>query len=195
MKTCAKKTLLWQLTDGNSILRQLILVLGDDAMLFSYRKCAKSFRRLFSAGLIMAMFFSSQIGCVQRRMLVRSNPPGALVYVDDYEIGTTPVSTNFLYYGTRKLRLVKDGYETLTVLQPIPAPWYQFPPFDFIAENFVPGEIRDQRTLDYQLKPQMLVPNDQLRARAEQLRANNALPAGAIMSRPGETMQPVLQHP
>lgn len=48
-------------------------------------------------------------GCVQRRMTVRSNPPGALVYVDDYQIGTTPVSTDFIYYGTRKIRLVKDG--------------------------------------------------------------------------------------
>ena len=29
-------------------------------------------------------------GCVERRMTIRSNPPGALVYVDDYEIGITP---------------------------------------------------------------------------------------------------------
>ena len=48
-------------------------------------------------------------------MTIRTNPPGALVYVDDYEIGTTPVSTNFTYYGKRKIRIVKDGYETLTV--------------------------------------------------------------------------------
>ena len=34
-------------------------------------------------------------GCVQRRMTVRSNPPGALVYVDDYQIGTTPVSVEW----------------------------------------------------------------------------------------------------
>jgi hypothetical protein len=62
-------------------------------------------------------------GCVQRRMTIRSDPPGALVYVDDYEIGNTPVSTDFVYYGTRKIRLVKDGYETLTVRQPFPVPW------------------------------------------------------------------------
>ena len=54
-------------------------------------------------------------GCVQRRMTIRSNPPGALVYVDDYELGTTPVSHDFVYYGTRNIKLVKDGYETLTV--------------------------------------------------------------------------------
>jgi hypothetical protein len=113
-----------------------------------------------------------QSGCVQRRMVVRSNPPGALVYVDDYPepIGVTPCATNFTYYGTRRIRLVKDNYETLTVMQPIPAPWYQYTPFDFITENFVPGEIRDQRVVEYQLKPQMVVPSEQLIARGEELR-------------------------
>jgi hypothetical protein len=109
-------------------------------------------------------------GCVQRRMTVRTNPPGALLYVDDYEIGTTPVSANLTYYGTRKLRLVKDGYETLTVMQWIPPPWYEFPPLDFVSENFVPGQIRDQRVLDFQLKPQTVVPAGELIGRAEQLR-------------------------
>lgn len=119
-------------------------------------------------------------------MTIRSNPPGALVYVDDYEIGATPVSTNFVYYGNRKIRLVKDGYETLTVLQPIPAPWYQYTPFDFFTENFVPGEIRDQRTIDFQMKPQMVVPTDQLLSRAESMRRSNfTMPAGTVMPQPG----------
>jgi hypothetical protein len=109
-------------------------------------------------------------GCVQRRLTIRSNPPGALVYVDDQPLGTTPVSTDFIYYGTRKVRLVKSGYETLTVLQPIPAPWYQYPGLDFVSENVVPGEIRDERTVDYQLQPQMVVPNVQLLERGENLR-------------------------
>ena len=74
---------------------------------------------------------------------VRTNPPGAVLYVDDNEIGVTPASHDFVYYGTRKIRLVKDGYETLTVLQPIPAPWYEFIGLDFIAENVIPR--RDSR--------------------------------------------------
>lgn len=109
-------------------------------------------------------------GCLHRRLMVRSDPPGAVVFVDDYEIGTTPVSHDFTYYGTRKIRLVKDGYETLTVLQPIPPPWYEWPPIDFFSENFVPGEIRDYHTLSYRLTPQVVVPVDELRQRAEQLR-------------------------
>jgi hypothetical protein len=120
--------------------------------------------------LLALVLCASQSGCVQRRLLVRSNPPGALLYVDDYPIGTTPCSTSFTYYGTRKIRLVKDGYETLTVMQSIPAPWYEYTPFDFVAENFVPGQIHDQRTLDFQLRPQVVVPSEQLVSRAEGLR-------------------------
>lgn len=126
------------------------------------------------------LVLACQPGCVHRRMTIRSNPPGAVVYVDDYEIGTTPVSTDFTYYGTRKIRLVKDGCETLTVMQPIRAPWYQIPPLDFVFENLVPGEIHDQRTLDYQLTPQMIVPNDLLLDRAEGLRAQSRANLAAV---------------
>lgn len=137
-------------------------------------------------------------GCVQRRMTIRSNPPGALVYVDDQPtpIGTTPVSHDFIYYGTRKFRLVKDGYETLTVKRTIPTPWYQYVPLDFFAENLVPGEIRDQHYLDFEMKPQMVAPTEQLLSRAEELRrgvhaaSNVAPPMG---QRPSPEVLPVPQ--
>jgi hypothetical protein len=151
----------------------------------TYRTWSRQARR--SAALLLALVLSaSQVGCVQRRFLVRSNPPGARVFVDDYEIGTTPIATDFVYYGTRKIRLVKDGYETLTVLQPMPAPWYEYPVLDFISENVVLNKIHDDRVLDYQLQPQLMVPEDQLRARAEELRRNTQVPqfapAGVIQS-------------
>ena len=111
-------------------------------------------------------------GCVRRRLTVRSNPPGAVVYVDDQEIGTTPVSTPFTYYGTRKLQLFKDGFETLTVKQQISPPWYQIPPLDFISENLWLGEVRDERIVDFELQMQRIVPNQELLERAESLRGN-----------------------
>ncbi len=131
------------------------------------REGGKVCAALLALGLLVCAFSA---GCVQRRMTVRTDPPGALLYVDDYEIGTTPASVSFTYYGTRKIRIVKDGYETLTVMQPIPTPWYEFFPVDFIAENFVPGQIHDQRTIDFHLQPQTIVPTGQLLARAEELR-------------------------
>jgi hypothetical protein len=132
------------------------------------------------AWLLVCLAFASQAGCVQRRLTIRSNPPGALVYVDDYQIGTTPVSTSFVYYGTRKVRLVLSGYETLTVLQPIPTPWYEYPALDFISENLVPKEIRDERVVEFQLQPQMIVPSQQLLSRAENLRQGTAAPQAPL---------------
>ena len=109
-------------------------------------------------------------GCVQRRLTISSNPPGAIVKVDDVEIGRTPVSTSFIYYGTRKIQIAKAGYETLTVLQPVPAPWYQWPGIDFVSEHFTPGKINDDRLFNYNLEPAVAVPTDQLLKRAQELR-------------------------
>ena len=103
-------------------------------------------------------------------MIIRTNPPGALAYVDDNEVGLTPVAISPIYYGNRKIRLVKDGCETLTLIQAVPPPWYEIPPLDFFAENLVPGKLRDIRTYDYQLRPQGVVPQADLLARAENLR-------------------------
>ncbi len=126
-------------------------------------------------------------GCVRRRLTVRSNPPGALVYIDDQEIGTTPVSTPFTYYGTRKIRLVKDGYETVTVLQTFPAPWYQHPGIDFVSENLVPREIRDERIVDFELHPQRIVPMQELLTRADELRGASLPTSGTPLSEPTAT--------
>jgi hypothetical protein len=133
-------------------------------------------------------------GCVRRRLLVRSNPPGAMVYVDNQPIGTTPCATSFVYYGTREIRLVKPGFETLTVKQPIPAPWYEIPPLDFASENLVPREVQDYRTVTYNLTQQVVVPNDQLMARAQQLRLGTqqgaVLPAAAALDPGTMTLNP-----
>jgi len=120
--------------------------------------------------LVLAGFCTCQVGCVRRRLTIRSNPPGAQVYVDNRPIGKTPVSTPFTYYGTREIRLVNAGYETLTVQQTFPPPWYELPPLDFISENLFWREQRDERVLDFDLVPQRIVPTNELLARAENLR-------------------------
>jgi len=109
-------------------------------------------------------------------MTIRSDPPGALVYVDDYQLGTTPLSHDFVYYGTRKIRLVKDGYETLTVRQPFPVPWYQYFPLDFVTENLWPWEVRDERVVSLAMQPAAATPPESVVARAEQAR----LAAGSL---------------
>lgn len=157
-------------------------------------------RMLFMALVCLATVVAGA-GCVQRRMTIRSNPPGALVYVDDYQIGTTPVSTDFVYYGTRKIRLVKDGYETLTVRQPFPIPWYEIFPLDFVSENLWPGEIRDERVVDLAMMPAAATPPEEVVARAEQSRLSaGSLPAPQPMMvpqaiSPQQPMQPLSPQP
>ena len=117
--------------------------------------------------LMMSLFLS---GCVRRRMTVRSNPPGATVYLDGKEIGRTPFSTNFDFYGRREFRLVKDGYETKTVILPVCAPWYEWFPLDFMSEVLLPGKLTDQKTYEFDMQPVVVVPMTELVGRADELR-------------------------
>jgi len=121
--------------------------------------------------LLLCLFMAGQVGCVRRRMTVRSNPPGAVVFVDERRIGVTPVSANFTYYGTRDVQLMKDGFETVTEQHRFTVPWYEYPVLDFISENLWPFEIRDERVLDFELQPQQSIPPAHVLGRAEELRA------------------------
>lgn len=125
---------------------------------------------LITLGLLMA----TQVGCVQRRLTVRSNPPGAVVYIDDVEIGTTPTSIPFTYYGTRTIRLEKDRYQTVEVQQKISPPWYQIPPLDFVSEVLVPREIRDEREVKIDMQPLAPTNETEVLGRANQVRQNSA---------------------
>lgn len=140
--------------------------------------------------VLLAGLLCAAPGCVQRRLTVRSNPPGARVYIDNREIGRTPVSTDYVYYGTRQFRLEADGYETLTTYQYVPPPWYQIPPLDFVSENLYPGEIRDERTVFFQLQPQAVVPTDRLLQRADALRRTSQTAAGSMTVVPGASLPP-----
>src|SRR4029453_17481757 len=135
----------------------------------------------------------SATGCVRRRLTVRTQPPGGQVFVDDQEIGTTPCSSSFVYYGTRKVTLIKDGYRTETLYQKLNPPWYEIPPLDFVSENLLVRERRDERIVDVQMVPQEIVPQARLLERANALR-NGAL-TGQITLPPGATSPPQFSLP
>lgn len=120
---------------------------------------------------------------------MRSTPPGAVVHVDNQRIGTTPCSVDYVYYGTREIRLTLPGYETLTVNQPLPAPWYELPGIDFVSETLVPATINDARTVSFNLQRERLAPASEVIARAEQLR-RQATPVGAAPIVPASATAP-----
>ena len=109
-------------------------------------------------------------GCVTRRVLITSDPPGAIVYRNGVYLGATPVEEPFVYYGKYRYRLVRDGYEPLDITQDIPSPWYELPGIDFVSENVIPYTFRDVRPLHYKLELAIPVRPDDIRTRADGLR-------------------------
>jgi PEGA domain-containing protein len=136
----------------------------------------------------LALLCVVSTGCVRRRLTVRSNPPGAQVYVDNQEIGTTPCSASFIYYGTRTITVMKNGYRTEKIFQRLNPPWYEITPLDFVSENLSPLETRDERIVDVQLVPEEMVPQQKLLDRAQSLRdsarTGNVTPLNAAAINP-----------
>ena len=123
------------------------------------------------AGLLGAVTVAALLtGCVDRRFVVTSDPPGALVLRDGQPIGATPADDHFVYYGNYHFTLIRDGYETLEVDQDVNPPWYEYPPVDFVSENLIPWTIHDVRRFHYQLQPVQIPRSDEVLQRAQDLR-------------------------
>ena len=74
------------------------------------------------------------VGCVQRTISITSNPAGALVHLNDEEVGRTPLQVPFKFYGTYDVRLEKERYKPLWTSQKTDAPWWEAPGPDLIVE-------------------------------------------------------------
>jgi hypothetical protein len=135
---------------------------------------SQSWTKALFLGMLTTLLLLPPMGCVRRRLTVRTNPPGAAVYVDKHPIGHTPVSVPFTYYGTRSIEVIRDGYRTEKVMRTLSAPWYQYPPIDFLAETFWPWEVRDERIIDVEMIPEPIVSSPELMKRAEELRLQAA---------------------
>ncbi len=81
-------------------------------------------------------------GCLDRTISITSEPPGAICWVNDVEVGRTPVETAFVFYGDYDVRLKLEGYEPLRTHQSADAPLYEYPPFDFFA-TIAPFDIEN----------------------------------------------------
>ena len=104
-------------------------------------------------GLLTVIMFLTLTGCgVERVMTIESDPPGALVYLNDAEVGRTPLQRDFTWYGKYDVVLRKDGYEPLQAKTDVNAPWWQWVPFDFFADLW-PGRLTDRQHLRYSLTP------------------------------------------
>ena len=109
-------------------------------------------------------------GQVQRTISIDSEPRGALCWLNDNEIGRTPVTVPFTWYGTYAVRLEQPGYETLVTEAKVRAPISQWIPLDLAFETVVPGVHYDTHAFHFDLKKAEPLDPEALRQRAESLR-------------------------
>ncbi len=105
--------------------------------------------------IIIFLVSISSIGCVEREMVIFSDPPEAQVWLDGKTVGNTPVTVPFSFYGKREISLYRPGYEIYTIVQEVKTPWYQYFPIDFFTEFMIPLNYKDQQVFSYTLKPHL----------------------------------------
>lgn len=130
-------------------------------------------------------------GCVERKLTVISNPPGARVYLDGEEKGITPVTFRFDWYGKREFTLRKDGYRTLRDVRDVHEPFYERPVINVVSD-LTPLPITDHKTITFDLEPITEVDRDGLLDRANEMKyrlEGKPIPA---RGKPSETPPPVV---
>lgn len=116
---------------------------------------------IFLLILILSFAFINT-GCVERKLIVRSTPPGAKVYFDGKYKGETPVDFEFDWYWKHRVELEKKGYNKIDNLEDIKAPPYMWIPGDLLIE-LLPFKVKDHHNLEYNLIPLKEGESEQLR--------------------------------
>ena len=126
------------------------------------------------AVILPAILFCS--GCVEREFYIRSDPPGALVFLDGVPRGSTPLKLSFEYYGEREVELRLAGHRILRDRIDLDPPWYQTFPLDFFCENLLPFRWVDSREFEGLLEPvgpEEIEDREDVLERAEELRRSS----------------------
>ena len=111
------------------------------------------------------------VGCVRRTMTLNTDPQGAIVHLNDIEIGRTPVTVDFTWYGDYDIVYRKEGHTTLVTHHRVRAPWYQIWPLDFVSEVLIPWEIHDHHQVPLaMLEPEPEPDAEALVQRADEMR-------------------------
>jgi len=110
--------------------------------------------------IILCVLFCFCIGCVQRKLTIVTEPAGALVVLNDEEIGVSPVSVGFEWYGDYTVRITKEGYQTLNTHKNLKRPLRDVVGFDLFSDAFT-TKI-DEYTWDFTLEPYQQIDKDEL---------------------------------
>jgi len=101
-------------------------------------------------------------------LTINTEPQGALVVLNDEEIGESPTTVSFQWYGDYNVRISKPGYETLKTHRELQGPWYDEFPFDFFAQIVNPNRIVDSYEWTFELSPKRQISRDELIRKAQE---------------------------
>mgnify|MGYP002628731653 FL=1 len=145
-------------------------------------------RTAILATLPLALGLSSC--AVEKTLTIMSEPPGAEVRLGDTSLGQTPVTVDFLHYGTQRLGVYLEGYDRIERDLRIRAPWYGRFPMDFVSEVLLPIGWEDHRVvfLDLEASPVRLDLDEFefVRMRAEFFRTATDSPPVDLPPRPAD---------
>jgi hypothetical protein len=103
--------------------------------------------------LILAASTAALTGCVERKLTINTNPQGAVVFLNDEEIGASPATVSFNWYGDYNVRISKEGYETLRTHRKLNRPLHDYFPFDLFAQILSPTPTTDSYLWSFDLEP------------------------------------------
>ena len=119
---------------------------------------------------VSLLVLTALAGCVERELTINTAPQGAVVALNDEEIGVSPVTVNFKWYGDYCVRISKEGYETLDTHRELKGPWYDYFPFDFFAQIVNPNRIVDSYEWMFELSPRRQISPEELIQNARELK-------------------------
>ena len=121
-------------------------------------------------------------GCgVDRTIRITSEPSGARVHVNDREVGRTPVTVPFTFYGVYDVRLRHDERAPLWTERRARAPWWDTPGPDLFAGLFAE---KVDLSWHFELPPEKSSTEKELIERAHEMRERAAAGSGGESGRP-----------
>ncbi len=137
-------------------------------------------KQITNVGLVISLIALTLLsGCVERYLTIKTNPSGALVTLNDEQIGISPVTVPFNWYGDYDVRITKEGYQTLKTHRKLESPWYDNFPFDFFAQILNPKRIVNSYEWTFELPEKVQVNREELIGDSQELKAQ--------MNQPQET--------
>ena len=96
-------------------------------------------RSLLTVAIAVTLF--ACVGGQRLTMVISSTPPDALVHVNDFPRGVTPVEVPYLWIGEYRIQMSLDGYQPVDEVVSVRKPWFYWIPFSSLIVDSLPVPV------------------------------------------------------